>query len=275
MKKKIMGSIVVAGMAAVTIGALSNLTNVSAAGVATTFDKIVRMYKPNGDLVTNRALGAHTPWQVGKTRTINGETMYQVSTSEFVKAGDVSYDANPGGNTDTNTNTDNKPNSNVVITTNYSIGYNDNDGTTTDGHINSKNPDLIGSFKVGRIVKSSIGTFYQVSTHTWINGDGMVDGDGDDYYIPKVTGDQTIEYDDNFSPVGNTVLGMTADGIRNMLTNDYQCDATALAAVPDNWLLFHYADVVEAGDQPDTGFVAVINETYPDVHGYSFGFWVE
>jgi len=270
MKKRIMGSLFVAGMTAVTIGAFSNLTNVSAAGVATTFDKIVRMYKPNGDLVTNRALGAHTPWQVGETRTINGETMYQVSTSEFVKAGDVSYDAGPGGNTDANT--DNKANSNVVISTYYSIGYNDKDGTTTSLHVSSTNPSLIGSFKVGRIVNNGISTYYQVSTHTWIDGAGRGD---DDFYKPTVTGDQTIEYDDNFSPVGKTVMGMTADGIRNMLVNDYQCDATELAAVPDNWLLFNYADFVEAQDRPNTGFVSYINDTYPDVHGYAFGLWVE
>lgn len=266
MNKKTMGSLVVAGMAAVTLGAFSNLTNVSASGVATTFDKIVRMYQPNGDLVTNRALGAHTPWQVGETRTINGETMYQVSTAEFVKASDVSYDANPGGTT-TDTNTDNNNNSDVVITTEYSIGYNDVDGTTTSPFANSDNPGLEGSFKVGRLVNNGVSTYYQVSTHTWI--------DGSDGLNVQVTGNPNVEYDSNFSPVGKTVLGMTADQIRKSLVDDFQCNADALAAVPDIWLLTTYAEGVEALNQTATGVVSVINDSYPDVHGYSHGFWVD
>ncbi|MFC6323151.1 SLAP domain-containing protein [Companilactobacillus baiquanensis] len=96
MKKNIIGSLVVAGMAAVTVGIFSNSTDVSAAGVATTFDHITRMYNRDGDLVTNRALGPNTPWQVGIFATINGETMYQVSTNEFVKASETTYEG-PGG----------------------------------------------------------------------------------------------------------------------------------------------------------------------------------
>lgn len=96
MNKKTIGSLVVAGMAAVTVGIFSNSTDVSAAGVATTFDHITRMYNRDGDLVTNRALGPNTPWQVGIFATINGETMYQVSTNEFVKASETTYEG-PGG----------------------------------------------------------------------------------------------------------------------------------------------------------------------------------
>ncbi|KRK63903.1 hypothetical protein FC72_GL001034 [Companilactobacillus tucceti DSM 20183] len=92
MNKKTLGSLFVAGMAAITVGIFSNSTDVSASGVATTFDHITRMYNRDGDLITNRALGANTPWQVGIFATINGEKMYQVSTNEFVKASETTYE---------------------------------------------------------------------------------------------------------------------------------------------------------------------------------------
>ncbi|KRK81274.1 hypothetical protein [Companilactobacillus nodensis] len=92
MRKSTLGSLVIAGFAAVSIGAFSNMTNVSAAGVATTRSSIVRIYNPQGNLVTNRALMPHTPWRVGKTKLINGEKMYQVATYEYVKASETDYD---------------------------------------------------------------------------------------------------------------------------------------------------------------------------------------
>jgi hypothetical protein len=183
--------------------------------------------------------------------------MYQVSTSEYVKASEVSYDANPGG---TDTNTDNSGNnSNVVITTQYSIVFNDEDGTTSDE---------TGSYKVGRIVNNGVATYYQVATHIWIDGSSYPD-------FVQVTGDQNVEYDSNFSPVGDKVLGMTAQDIRDRLVQNFECNADALAAIPDNWLLVNYAEEIEGQNQPDTGFVAYVNKTYPDVHGYSFGYWVD
>ncbi|MFD1418848.1 SLAP domain-containing protein [Companilactobacillus keshanensis] len=92
MNKKTIGSLFIAVMAALTVGIFSNSTDVSASGVATTFDHITRMYNKDGDLITNRALGANTPWQVGIFAEINGEKMYQVSTNEFVKASETSYE---------------------------------------------------------------------------------------------------------------------------------------------------------------------------------------
>ncbi len=92
MNKRTIGSLFIAGMAALTVGIFSNSTDVSASGVATTFDHVTRMYNRDGDLITNRALGANTPWQVGIFAEINGEKMYQVSTNEFVKASETSYE---------------------------------------------------------------------------------------------------------------------------------------------------------------------------------------
>ncbi|GEO63523.1 hypothetical protein [Companilactobacillus nantensis] len=92
MRKSTIGSLIIAGFAAVSIGAFSNITNVSAAGITTTRSNIVRIYNPQGNLVTNRALGPHTAWKVGETKIINNEKMYQVATYEYVKASETDYD---------------------------------------------------------------------------------------------------------------------------------------------------------------------------------------
>lgn len=89
--KKLLGSLLVAGFAAISFTAVTNVKDVSASGVANTIN-LTRMYNKQGDLVTNRALAARTPWRVGYFRVINGSLMYQVSTNEFVRAYSVSYD---------------------------------------------------------------------------------------------------------------------------------------------------------------------------------------
>ena len=78
-------------MAATTgIGAVvSNTTNVDAATVAHT-TRNASLYKADGKIITNRGLAANTDWAVGKIATINGETMYQVSTNEYLRAKDSS-----------------------------------------------------------------------------------------------------------------------------------------------------------------------------------------
>jgi hypothetical protein len=263
-KKNIVGSLLVAGMAAITIGAF-NLTDVSAAGVATTFDKIVRMYKPSGELVTNRALGAHTPWQVGDTKTINGETMYQVSTAEYVKASDVSYDANPGG---TNTNTDNSSNnSNIIIKVNAVNVFDDQAGSLVQNAPGSIDKDFIlsGSFKVGRIVQNDIGTYYQVSEHGWVK-----DFSNGDKSIFEVIGTPSIEHDDSFSPLGTVVLGKTADQLRQKLVDYNKCNPDALKAVPDHFLLERYAYFDNGAFRNDDfdQYAIIVNQSYRNVGGY-------
>lgn len=269
MKKNIKGSLLVAGMSAITIGAF-NFTNVSASGVATTFDKIVRMYKPSGELVTNRALAAHTPWQVGDTKTINGETMYQVSTSEYVKASDVSYDANPGG-TDTNTNTDNSGNnSNVILKLGGSYVFDDQTGALVPNVPGSGTVDkdltLKGSFKVGRIVQNDIGVYYQVSEHGWVRD--FSNGDTSNF---EVIGTPNIEHDDSFSPLGTVVLGKTADQLRQKLIDYNKCDPAAVKAVPDHYLLERYVYFDYGIFNPDDfDFYAIsIYKNYPSIGGYT------
>ncbi|WP_125588140.1 hypothetical protein [Companilactobacillus jidongensis] len=265
MNKKLIGSLAMAGFAAISLSAVSNLTDVSAAGVATTGNEIVRIYSPDGALVKNRALGPNTPWRVGKTKTINGVSMYQVATSEYVKSSEVTYDAN-AGKVNTNSN-----NSNVILTTDRagSIGYNDNDGTVVHDSAYRGGQPLIGSFKVSKIVRNDFGTFYRVASHTWINGN--LDGTAKEG-VSTVTGDQSnIQYDKNFSPVGNTVLGKSASDIRTMLVNDYKCNPSGLAQISDPLLLTTYAQAVEFLDQGDEGCVDILNDINPNVGGIFHG----
>ncbi|WP_334330532.1 CAP domain-containing protein [Companilactobacillus sp. HBUAS59699] len=83
---------IVAALAMATTGVLAvsnNETTADAATVATVHSGVTaRLYTKTGQLITNRALAPSTPWLVGKIAQINGQTMYQVSTNEYLKASD-------------------------------------------------------------------------------------------------------------------------------------------------------------------------------------------
>ncbi|ALB29848.1 CAP domain-containing protein [Companilactobacillus heilongjiangensis] len=85
---------IVAALAMATTGVFAlNQTEstADAATVATVHQGVTaRLYTQNGSLVKNRALAPNTSWQVGKISNINGVTMYQVSTNEYLKASDSS-----------------------------------------------------------------------------------------------------------------------------------------------------------------------------------------
>lgn len=85
---------IVAALAMATTGALAlgnSEKTADAATVATVHSGVTaRLYTQTGKLVSNRALAPNTAWQVGKISNINGETMYQVSTNEYLKASDSS-----------------------------------------------------------------------------------------------------------------------------------------------------------------------------------------
>lgn len=87
---------IIAALAMATTGALAlSQKEADAAGVATvTTSSSARLYTSKGVLVDNRALAPNSPWAVGKTATINGETMYQVATNEYLRARDSSFNAN-------------------------------------------------------------------------------------------------------------------------------------------------------------------------------------
>ncbi|GEO63510.1 CAP domain-containing protein [Companilactobacillus nantensis] len=83
---------IIAALEMATTGVLAfNANNADAATVATVHSGVVaRLYASNGNLITNRALSPNSAWAVGKTATINGETMYQVATNEYLRAQDSS-----------------------------------------------------------------------------------------------------------------------------------------------------------------------------------------
>jgi len=91
---KCVTTIAALAMAATGASILSQ-SNTDAATIATVHSGVTaRLYTANGSLVNNRALGANTPWLVGKTANINGETMYQVSTNEYLRADDSTLSGN-------------------------------------------------------------------------------------------------------------------------------------------------------------------------------------
>lgn len=67
-----------------------------ASTVATTnASGIARLYDDKGALIGNRALSPKTKWAVGKVITINGEKLYQVATTEYLKSSEISLSGDP------------------------------------------------------------------------------------------------------------------------------------------------------------------------------------
>lgn len=245
MKRIKLSSLLIAGLAATSIGAISNLTNVSAAGVATTRDQIVRIYSPEGKLVGNRALAPNTPWRVGKTKTINGEKMYQVATTEYVKTTEVDYDAQTGSSTNTAKNNDG-----VTIYANKAEVWDDRTGVVEP-------QTITGAFKMSRAVTDGTYTFYQVSSHGWVElgGDAVKTN-----MAPKY-----LETDSNFVPGNGYVDGMSLADLKDMLINVYQCDPAVLATIPDHNLLTSYGRAVGLKITNLYYVSHILNNDYPGV----------
>ncbi|KRK81275.1 SLAP domain-containing protein [Companilactobacillus nodensis] len=228
MNKKLIGSLAMAGFAAISLSAVSNLTNVSAAGVATTGSSIVRIYNPQGSLVTNRALMPNTPWRVGKTKTINGVSMYQVATSEYVKASEVTYDANAGSSNSSNTSSSTS-NRGVVIYANNAVVWDDRTGVVEP-------QTITGEFQMGKAITDGQYTFYQVSNHGWVEAGGDI--------VKTNMAPKNLQTDANFVPGNGYVNGMSIKELRDMLIDPYNCDPTILASIPDHNLLLSYGRAV-------------------------------
>ncbi|WP_125712952.1 hypothetical protein [Companilactobacillus kedongensis] len=219
-KKRILLSIFTGTMAATAFGIINNTTNVSASGVVHTYG-ITLMYTRNGDMVRNRALQRNTPWQVGETINLNGEVMYQVSTNEFVKGSDVSYEAPSTPTTPTQPDNNQKNNSDVRVKVTLPWGspvFDDQTQKVDD----IAAPGMV--YKVGRIVQSDTGlVYYQVSTHGWMVGD-LVDVSGKLGNVEQVYGFRPIgDYDDT-----------TVEDIRDDMYNWFGCDWDALESIPDD-----------------------------------------
>lgn len=150
---------VVAALSMATTGALMlNQNKADAATVATTHSgSISHLYTENGKMISNRALAPNTPWLVGKITTINGETMYQVSTHEYLSSKDSSLN---GQNTSSNANTGTV----LTITGASQRLYND-----TTKSLSNRALATNTKWQVGKVVTNSKGErYYQVSTHEWV-----------------------------------------------------------------------------------------------------------
>lgn len=142
-------------MAATTgIGAVvSNTTNVDAATVAHT-TRNASLYKADGKIITNRGLAANTDWAVGKIATINGETMYQVSTNEYLRAKDSSLSGQSNQTQPTK----------LVGTAKSQLALYRDDTNSMSNRALSKG----SAWQVGKLVVNKLGQeFAQVSTHEY------------------------------------------------------------------------------------------------------------
>lgn len=158
---------------------------------------------------------------MGKTISIDGSTMYQVATNEYVKATDVSYDANPTPQITSKptigNNTDIRVSSRIL----KAPVYDDRTGEVIS------NLPYGEQYKVNRIVRTDTGAaYYQVSGHGWVI-DKMVNISG----TPS-----NVEYIGDFHPM-NGYLGATGESIRELLYENFGCNWNALEAISDVQLI--------------------------------------
>jgi len=73
-------------LASATGAMMLSQKDADAAKVASVNNNVARLYREDGKLITDRALGPNSNWLVGRIFTHNGETYYQVATKEYLKA---------------------------------------------------------------------------------------------------------------------------------------------------------------------------------------------
>lgn len=127
-------------------------------GIVTTI-KMASLYNENGKIICNRLLPANTPWITRNYLQIPSiGKFYQVSTHEFVKAEDVSFQHG-------------KANEGVVwVGNNGALEY-----TYKNEHYQATAGKLapITAWKYGFTDNAAGKTWYQVATNTWINSDDI------------------------------------------------------------------------------------------------------
>ncbi|MQS77424.1 hypothetical protein FHL06_14005, partial [Lactobacillus halodurans] len=162
MKFNTKSTTIIAALAMATTGALAlNQTQADAATVATTHSGTYSsLYRKDGKIISNRALAPDTPWLVGKIATINGETMYQVSTNEYLRARDASLN-----------NQQPATSTKLVGTVKKQLRlYNRHDGKMASNR-------ALGSgtaWQIGDVFKNKQGiTFVQASTNEYANAADM------------------------------------------------------------------------------------------------------
>jgi len=176
MKFSTRSAAIIAALAMATTGALAlNQTQADAATVATTHSGSYSMlYNAQGAQVRNRALAANTPWLVGKTATINGETMYQVSTDEYLRAADSTLSGDQAQPQQSNK---------TVLTIGKYMAALYRDDTN---RISNRALANGSSWQVAKTITNSKGdTYYQVSTHEFVkkSSDNSISGTVNPEYI--------------------------------------------------------------------------------------------
>lgn len=129
---------------------VAKATSEDAKGAVSTFDKVTPLYAKDGTKLDGRSLGAISEWATDKKLTLNGDTYYRVSTSEYVKASDVySY----------------TPNSATITTKDGSIAplYDIN------GKQASRSVAANSAWYTDRTTTINGQTYYRVSTEEWLS----------------------------------------------------------------------------------------------------------
>lgn len=217
---------IIAALAMATTGTLVlNQNKADAATVATTNSgSYAHLYTDQGKLITNRALAPNTPWLVGKTATINGETMYQVATNEYLKSSDSSLSGN-NANQQQNTN----PGTVLTIVGPSQFLYNDTTNSLSNRALGSGS-----KWQVDKVITNSKGDrYYQVSTHEWVKKsyNSILNHDtGDGQYIANfmINADSSSNTNDNNN--GNTEI-TTPDTNQNNSSSQQESSTPNLSAV--------------------------------------------
>ncbi|WP_057881517.1 C40 family peptidase [Companilactobacillus kimchiensis] len=157
MNKKLLTTFLIsAGLAS---GLAFNATQVNAAaikGIVTT-NKMARLYDENGKMAADRALAPNTPWITDTNSQLPdvGEA-YRVSTHEFVKAEDVSFQHGHAASGVINTGA------------NGALIYHYENGTYT---ASDSKLDANSKWQYSYTDENAGKTWYQVATNSWINSD--------------------------------------------------------------------------------------------------------
>ncbi|WP_125764365.1 peptidoglycan-binding protein [Companilactobacillus hulinensis] len=165
---------------------------------------VTSLYKKDGQQVKNRALAADTLWLTDKELTFNDQRYYRVSTSEYVKASDVSLNYGKSTSGIIRVKSDGAKK--------YKRAYSDfeaiDDVDLTAGSV----------WKYNRIDEFGGLKFYQIADDVWINSDDATTAD----YYQNPSGWLQIS-NSQIQPVGNVGYDLYSgvEGVKVWLVRGY------------------------------------------------------
>lgn len=134
-------------------------------------DKTAFLYTVDGKLISNRALGSGSDWKVVNKLVLNGKAYYQVATTEWVQADDVSVISQENdNNTDENSNVQTADRS-VVTTKNvdYTVLYDINGKEIQNRGLGKDSPWATDKMQTLKGVK-----YYRVATNEWVKASDIL-----------------------------------------------------------------------------------------------------